>query len=187
MVEHMQGWAIIGILRSVSRLLGKGAISRFDDQFSDELKQSLTRQLQSSSAYPISWPTEVLFHVEKAYGDGQGLATKRLGDESGRLIVDSVLAIYRATGDLKRSLGAFPRMWQKVYPCPELNAEIVSASDTEGVIRIWDFPEESDLWIPFWTGWFRGYLAIAIGSDKAISVRAREIDSVVEFHISVLN
>ncbi|MCP4675838.1 MAG: hypothetical protein GY854_10095 [Deltaproteobacteria bacterium] len=186
MVEYMQGWAFIGILRSVSRVWGEGTISQLTDQFSDELKQLQKHQLQSSSTYPISLTTEVLHHIEKAYGNGQGLGTKALGDEAGRLVVDSVLSVYRGVGDLSRALGAFPRTWQKIYPDSKLNAEIVSVSETEGVVRIQKFPENSDLWMPFWAGWFRGYLTVAIGSNTAVSVRAKEIDSAVEFHISVI-
>ena len=183
-LERMQGWAIIGILRSVSRVWGKGTISRLSDQFSDELKQMLVHQLQSSSTYPISLITEILHHIEKAHKEADGSAAGRLGEEAGRLVVDTVLTIYKNIGDLNRVLTAFPRSWQKFYPCSTLNAEVVSVSGTEWVVRIQDFPEEAELWMSFWAGWFRGYVEASVAPDNEVHVTPKKMDSTVEFRIT---
>lgn len=184
MVAHIQGWGIIGVLRCLSTVWGKGTAAKLTEKLSDQSKQLLARQLQSSEAYPISLATELLAEVEKAYGNGQGAAMEPLGYAVGQLAIEVVFSIFRAVGDLERAIGSLPKAWKKVYPDTQRHAEVVSSSSTAGVIRFYDFLDVPTLWIPFWIGWFKGYLEGATGRKGHIRIRAVEIESAIEFHIS---
>ncbi len=186
-VDHIQGWGLIGCIRAVSRIWGRRTIDKFWPYFSEISREYLSHQVQSSSSYPLAVATDLVAQVERAFGNGNGSAAEQFGDAVGRLAVETVFVVYMGSGETERAFNALPRAWKKVYPNTSAQAEIVASSDKGGVLHFAEFIEGREMWIPFWVGWFRGYMETSIGSGDPVRVRAVEDGPSVEFHLSLLS
>lgn len=184
MVDQIQGWAVIGTLRAISRLWGKGASKKIRENIDGEFGEIFKNDLQAAAALPINAVLEILEQVEREHGDGSGRSLRKLGRETGKLAVDVVFTIYKAVGDFDRALKSLPSAWKKIHSNVNKDTQITPSVGGSNVFLLSAHLEGVEIWAPFCEGWIQGYLEGVVGEHHVINVTSQNMDDTIEFHIT---
>ncbi len=184
MTDQIQGWGLIGALRSISKIWGKGSATKLVEKTEGESQKLLNHHLQSTTWLPTHVATDVLKHVEQEYGDGNGEALKKLGYETGRLAIDVVFTIYQAVGEVERALKSLPNAFRKIHSNIDKEASSISSRSEGSVFSVGVRSQDPEVWTPFWEGWIRGYLEAAMADRHDIIVKAQITEGGMDFYIT---
>lgn len=161
---EVYGWALLGVVRSINILWGRGTFSALLDGLSDANRKTVENKLHASSLYSGTLASELLSALEKTKGDGRGGASYDTGYETGKLAIENVFPIYRSITEEARFVRSMPRLWERMMNHAG-KIELPRVEDNHAVLSVAGYPLPEKFWPRFWAGWVHGAMEAACNSE----------------------